>query len=545
MRQSFGKADLGQPDRPFRFMQPSKPLKYFVYARKSSESEDKQVASIDAQLFELSKMAQDSSLSVVEILTESRSAKAPGRPVFNDMVARIQNGEANGILCWKLNRLARNPIDGAAIQWMLQQGVIQHIQTYGRSYYPNDNVIVMAVELGMANQFIRDLSTDTKRGLSAKVERGWMPGRAPLGYINNRFREKGDKDIIIDKERFPLVRKMWDLLLDKQLPTAQIYDIATDDWGFRVRSGNKMAKSKIYDLFTNPFYYGKFSYRGEVRDGCHQPMITEDEFERAQYILGNRSKRRIRTHDFSYTGLIKCGECGGSIVAEEKHKTQKNGNKHHWVYYRCSKRIKRTCSQKCVRLEIIEAQIAELLGKIQIPPEFCRWALDILKSENSQESEDRTKILQTQRQAYDACLKRIDNLIDLRANGEIEDAEFSRKKSEYLVEKERLALLLADTDSRANSWLDYAERSFNFAETAAARFKTEDLSTKREILQALGSNLTLKDRKLFVDMTKPLSLISESAKEANALYKRLEPQKNVVAYEDIASLYSQSPSLGA
>src|SRR5919109_2367757 len=150
-------------------------LCYFLYARKSSEAEDQQVASIDAQIDALQELARREGLEVLEVLSEAKSAKSPGRPVFERMLERIGDGEAHGILCWKLNRLARNPIDGGQISWMLQQGAIQHIRTHDRSYYPTDNVLMMAVEFGMANQYIRDLSADVRRGLRAKCEAGWMP----------------------------------------------------------------------------------------------------------------------------------------------------------------------------------------------------------------------------------------------------------------------------------------------------------------------------------------------------------------------------------
>jgi len=182
-------------------------IKYFLYARKSSETEDRQVASIESQIEELKKIARDNDLEVIDILSESMSAKAPGRPIFNKMMERIEKGEADGVLCWKLNRLARNPIDGGRVSWLVQQGTIKHVQTFGRSYFPTDNVIVMAVELGMANQFIRDLSTDTKRGLKAKAERGWYPANARIGYTHNPYKRKGEKEIIKDPERFNLVRK--------------------------------------------------------------------------------------------------------------------------------------------------------------------------------------------------------------------------------------------------------------------------------------------------------------------------------------------------
>ena len=148
-------------------------IRYFLYARKSSESEDRQVASIPAQIEELEKKAGERSLNIIETLTEEKSAKAPGRPVFNQMLERIKQGDADGILCWKLDRLARNPVDGGNIGWMLQKNVIKHIQTYERDYFPTDNVLLMQVEFGMANQFVIDLSSSTKRGLRSRVKEGW------------------------------------------------------------------------------------------------------------------------------------------------------------------------------------------------------------------------------------------------------------------------------------------------------------------------------------------------------------------------------------
>ena len=168
-------------------------MKYFIYARKSSEAEDRQVASIDSQLSELEKIASERGLNVVEVFSESKSAKAPGRPIFNEMMARIANGEANGILCWKLDRLARNFVDGGLIIESIQSGVIEHIQTHGRGYYPTDNVLMMSVEFGVAKQFVKDLSENTKRGFKQKAESGWMPTIAPLGYVNEKYAEQGKK----------------------------------------------------------------------------------------------------------------------------------------------------------------------------------------------------------------------------------------------------------------------------------------------------------------------------------------------------------------
>src|SRR5258706_5163243 len=158
-------------------------LKYFIYCRKSSEDEDRQMLSIDAQLSELNTIARQQGVAVIETFAESKSAKEPGREVFNDMLRRIERGEANAILSWKLDRLARNFDDGGKIIGLLQRGVIQEIRTFEKTYLPSDNVLTIAVELGMANQYVRDLVVNIKRGIREKIRRGIFYGKEPLGYF--------------------------------------------------------------------------------------------------------------------------------------------------------------------------------------------------------------------------------------------------------------------------------------------------------------------------------------------------------------------------
>src|SRR3989344_1343753 len=89
--------------------------KYFLYARKSTEDDDKQVMSIEAQLFELREFAHKENLQILEEFTESKSAKKPGREKFGEMMARIESMDGAGILAWHPDRLARNSIDGGRV----------------------------------------------------------------------------------------------------------------------------------------------------------------------------------------------------------------------------------------------------------------------------------------------------------------------------------------------------------------------------------------------------------------------------------------------
>jgi len=521
-------------------------IKYFLYVRKSSESEDRQVASIDSQIKELTEVAKKEKLKIIDILTESQSAKAPGRNQFNDMVQRISKGEAQGILCWKLDRLARNPIDGGSINWMLQQNIIKHIRTYNRDYYPTDNVLMMSVEFGMANQFIRDLSQNTKRGLRAKAERGWYPTYASLGYIHNPFKKKGEKEIIKDPKRFDLVRKIFDLMLTGIYTPPKILKIATEKWGLKNKQGGKIARSTVYRILTDPFYYGQFEYpkgSGNWYHGKHKAMITLKEYDKIQILLGRKGKPRSKTHDFAFTGMIRCGECGAMITAEGKIKIQKNGNIHKYIYYHCTKRKNPNCSQKSIEQKELEKQILNILSRIQIPSEFHQWAMKWIQIENKKESKTRNQIIINHQESYKKCLKKIDNLIDMRSAEDITQKEFLKKKSELNQEKIRLEELLADSGDRINKHLEKAEQTFLFAEKAKETFENGDIKDKKTILAALGSNLILKDKKLSIVIQKPLFLIEKVAQHVKAINQRLEPLKKRLTNSELEKIYLQNPTL--
>lgn len=520
-------------------------LRYFLYARKSSESEDRQMASIESQIAELTKLAKENNLEVVEVFSESKSAKAPGREIFSEMMLRIKKGEANGIICWKLNRLARNPIDGGEVSWLIQQNIIQHIFTYGRSYYPTDNVIVMAVELGMANQFVRDLSVDSQRGLRNKAEQGWYPAPATVGYLNTPDRSKGFKTIVKDPTTFPLIRKIFDLMLTGNYTPPKILDIATKEWGLQMKNGSKMARSTIYRILTDPFYYGEFEYpkeSGNWYEGKHEPMITKAEYDRVQAILGSDGKPRPQTHTFAFTGMIRCEECGCLITAEDKVKRQKNGNVHNYTYYHCTKR-KGACSQKTIRDNELEDHIREELDTIHIPQEFREWAMEVIQEENKKEFTDQKAIISNHQKAYNACLEEYDGLVTMRAKDQIDEATFLRKKGVLDQEKDRLNVLIKESDKNVDDWLEKAEQLFGFAATARFRFNSGGLNDKKEVLAYLGSNLLLKDRKLRITKKNELLAVEKMAKEEKAIRARLEPLGFASDKAKLREEYALSPTM--
>lgn len=501
--------------------------KYVIYARKSTESEDRQVLSIDSQINELKAVAARFGIEVSCVLQESMSAKAPGRPIFNKLMEDVEAGRIAGILCWKLDRLARNPVDGGRIIWCIKNNRLR-ILTPGQGYSAEeDNTILMYVEFGMAQKYIDDLGKNVRRGNKTKLEMGWLPGSAPLGYIN----KLDDHTIVPDPERFDLVRKMWDLLLTGAYSPQQIREIANNQWGFRTRKtkrmgGRPIAQSSVYRLFKNPFYYGMINRLSEGErgsfQGSHQAMITEEEFWQAQRILGNPAPRP-KSKEFSFTGYIRCGECGCMITAEEKVK--KSGR--HYTYYRCTKKKEDVaCSQKCSPVKEIEKQISELLEKISIPQPFILWAIEELRTVNQGESSDRTHIYVTLQKSYNEVQAKLDRLLDLRLRDLLSDEEFSKGKTHLLAEQAKLKEKMGDTEQRAENWMQKVEEAFDFAMHATYWFENGDLQEKRRVFARLGSNFVLKDGNLSLQLGNMWELFSNAHDKLQKDILRLELLEN-------------------
>lgn len=481
-------------------------IKYFVYARKSSESDEKQVQSIDDQLRIMKDLARDLNLTVVKIYSESHSAKEPQtRSVFGEMLAAIQAGEADGILTWKLNRLSRNPVDSGAIQWLLQREQIKSIQTVGREYLPGDNAIVFSVESGMDNQYIRDLSHDVKRGLNSKLEKGIAPILAPIGYLNTKTEVRGENYIIKDPERFHLIRKAWDLMLTGNYSGPMILDILNNKYGLRIRKtkrtgGKPLSRSAIYRIFSEPFYAGQFRYRGTLYEGVHEPMVTREEFDRVQVLLGRPGKPKCKQHTYAYTGLLRCGECGGLISATHKEKTlQCTGKRKSYTLYYCipARKNAHPCSQRhYVNSCLIDEQIKSEIKKFTILPEVRDWALTMLKDSEIGKVHDAGKTKASQQKAIGDAQRQLDRLTDMCARELLPEDEYKAKRTQLVNSIVTLKGNVRSNEERLKNWRQNIIRVLDFATGAYERFENGDDKVKRCMFSTIRLNSTLELKKL-------------------------------------------------
>ena len=499
--------------------------RYFIYCRKSSEAEDRQVLSIDSQRAEVERLAERLGVHVVEVLTEAQSAKAPGRPVFNRMLERLARGEAQGILCWKLDRLARNPIDGGAVIWAMKERgleVLTPTQTFRRD---DDNSILLYIEFGMAQKFIDDLSRNVKRGNRAKLEHGGWPGLAPQGYLNDRL----EHTIVVDAERFPLVRQAWELLLTGRHSVAQIWRIANEDWAYRTRTGNPMTRSGLYEIFTNPFYYGVMQRKEGSFRGGHQPMVTEAEFWRAQEILGRRAQPRPQRHVFAYRGLIRCGHCGCFVTAEKKV----NRYGHRYTYYHCTR--KRPCTERSVEAHALERQIVDYLGRFALPQPILDWAFHYLADAEAQAVADQATVRSAVEKALADTEKQLTTLTQMRLRDLISDDEFLHERSRLQASAAKLRVQAAGTTEWTEKTVGQAVRdTLVFAAHARDLFSSGGPDTRRRVLEVVGSNLVLKAQTLTIEANLPFLAIAEALPPLHDEFARFEPRKCPATTREIA-----------
>lgn len=301
-------------------------MKYILYARKSSEDKSKQILSLESQVNEMKKLASNLGLVIDLVYTESKSAKLPNnRPLFAEVLKLIESDnsvEGYGILCWKIDRLSRNPIDSGKIQWLLQQGKIKAIQTSDKQYLPSDNVLLLNIEGSMANQYILDLSKNVKRGIQTKIEKGLWPNFAPIGYLND-----GKGGIVIDKIRAKYIKKIFKLYSTGNYTMKELANLMYAK-GFRSRSDKKYHKSKIYKLINDSFYCGIMQFKGKEYEGIHETLISRKLFNDCQKVITQKQHPKKKQPFFHFRGLMTCEKCGCLLTACRKKKK--------YVYYYCT-----------------------------------------------------------------------------------------------------------------------------------------------------------------------------------------------------------------
>ena len=469
--------------------------KYILYARKSTDVEDKQVLSIEAQLVELRAYAKQEGLQILDELIEKQSAKIPGRPIFGGMLKRIEAGEASGILAWHPDRLARNSIDGGQIVYLLDQNLLTALK-FPTFWFENTSQgkFMLSIAFGQSKYYVDNLSENTKRGLRQKVRRGEYPSHAPLGYIN----DLRTKSIIVDKRRAPLVVQAFELYARSDQRLEDIANFFAEN-GIKTSGGKPLTKDQIKYILANPFYYGHFRYVGELYEGKHTPIMAKKLYDKVQAVLEMRGRPRKTKHNNPkvFCGLLRCGSCGLMITGEKRTKTQKNGNIHEYVYYHCTKKRKdMKCLEPHVRQEELDSQLSSLLNEYALPNSWTK-SLNVMLDTDEKQAEQSTGVFIADATSRIGNLQsKLQRLLDSYLDQDIDRETYLQKKAELMGEKKSLEEQNSKLTLTSTAWVEPMRNWLKRANSICEITENTNLEPKKTLAKEIfGSNLILESQK--------------------------------------------------
>ena len=458
--------------------------KFFLYARKSTDVEDKQVLSIEAQITELRTFAKNENLNIVGELIEKQSAKIPGRPIFDAMLKRIEAGEASGIVSWHPDRLARNSVDGGKIIYLLDCGHLESLK-FPQFWFEKtpQGLFMLSIAFGQSKYYVDNLSENTKRGLRQKVRNGIYPCLAPVGYLN----DVRSKTIVVNKKKAAIIRNAFELYAKNNSRLDDIADFLASR-GITYRNGIKYKRDRISFILSNPFYVGFFRFKGEIYEGKHQPVISKKIFDKVQEVLKERGKPRKNKHNNPkvFCGLLKCS-CGMGITAEVK--------KGH-TYYRCTKKSKTVkCTEPYIREELLEKQLSDLIQKFSLKKNWADKLLEMLEKDKNNSTQSFNAFVQEAKEKIQKLSLKLQRLLDSYLEQDIEREIYLKKKVEFMSEKKSLEENISSLEQKRAGWVEPMENWIKEARNLPKIARENNLFSKKVATKEIfGSNLILSAR---------------------------------------------------
>ena len=470
-----------------------------VYARVSSKEQEKEGFSIPAQLRFLHDYASQNNLSVAKEFVDVETAKQSGRAGFTDMLAFLKaNTAIKCILVEKTDRLYRNIKDWVTLD---ELGLEIH--------FPKENVILSrdsrfsekfmhGIKVLMAKNYIDNLSEETRKGMTEKAEQGIWPSNAPLGYLNVTGKD-GKKTIAPDPETAPLIAKAFEGYATGNHSVKEIAAMLKDAGLTFKKSKNTAPQSSIHKILRSRIYTGEFEWDGKIYRGKYEPIITLELWEAVQDIFDNRSKgrKKKRTHDFAFSGLIQCGYTGGSLVGDLK--------KEKYVYYRAigAKGI------PYVKEEELERQFGEALKTLRFDDDVLDWVCQALKESHADKRQYHEETLNRLQGEYKKLETRMDGMYVDKLDGKISETFFEEKAGAWREEQRKILAKIETLQNASQSYIEEGVQLLELAQNAGFLFMRQDAHEKRRLLNFLVSNCLWKDGMLTLKFKQPFDMLSE------------------------------------
>ncbi|MBI2123808.1 MAG: recombinase family protein [Candidatus Wildermuthbacteria bacterium] len=493
-------------------------MKAVIYCRVSSKEQEETGYSLPAQEKLLIEYAQRRSLTILKEFSVAESASgAKQRKVFEEMIEFMKKKDIPVLLCEKVDRLTRNLKEAVvANDWIeadekrqihfVKQNLVIHKNA------KSDEKFRWDIEIVLAKKFISNLSEEVKKGQEEKIAQGWLPTKPPLGY--KTIGDKGHKIHVIDEEKAPSIRKMFEMYSSGNYSLKAVNEILHKE-GLRNVNGRRIAKSRIHQLISDPFYYGKIRWKGEIYKGSHEPLISQELFDEVQQKLKRKTAApRYTKHLPVFKAKIQCEECSGTITWEIQ--------KGHW-YGHCNHY--KNCSQKTwLRQERVEEQLFPYFDKVAPKnTRIMQWLEKALKEShadeinyNANQRNELTKIV------ADAD-RRIEGSYRDKLDGRIEPTLCKKMMSDATKEKEAALDALQELSEGRTSYYEAGYAIHELAIRAKDIYQSEKTTTeeKRMLLGYVFSNLEQNEDKIKPNYTLAFEFLANWLPKLN---KTFEPQ---------------------
>lgn len=467
-----------------------------LYARVSSKEQEASGYSIPSQLKLLKDYAQAQKLRVVREFVDVETAKAAGRKQFDELVrfCRSQK-QVPCILVEKTDRLYRNFKDYVTLE---ELGIVVHLVKEHEVLSKDSRShakFIHGIKVLMAKNFIDNLSEEVKKGQLQKAMQGEYPAKAPLGYRNNT----NTNLVQVDHEKASFVVRMFELAATGHYSLPEIRK-RVQQGGLEYHSPKvKFSKSHVKRILENAFYTGSFQWNGELYQGKHAPLISQDLFDRVQAVLGNRRKPKYRTHSFAYGGLLLCGKCGCMVTAEIK--------KGRYVYYHCTQSQK-DCDEIYYREEDLTPQFDTLVNGITIDPSIRDWLMKALKESHQDETTFHKDALDHIQAELKKIKNRLNQLYVDKLDGKVSEGFWLDKSRVWEAEQARLVSQIQAHQATNLPYYDDGLKILELASRAHKLYLKQSPEQKNKFLRILLSNCTLQDATLRPTYRKPFDILA-------------------------------------
>ncbi len=455
--------------------------KAVLYARVSSDRQEKEGFSIPAQIKLLHEYAKKNNISIVEEFVESETAKKAGRTQFNNMVKYLKkNSTVRIILVEKTDRLYRNlkdyvtldDLNGLAIHFCKEGNILS-------AESKSQDKFMHGIRVLMAKNYIDNLSEEIRKGLNEKCAQGYYPSSPPMGYISKQ-NDAGKKELVIDPTVAPFIKQIFESYLMGNYTYKSLAEYM-HACGFRPKNRNCTMKT-IENILHNEFYTGIFIYKGvKYYNAKHDAIISPELFMHVQEKIKGKYKTARKKHNFAYSGFIKCKHCGRPLIAELQHGRHKKGN---YIYYRCH-----SCKNTTLRQDEFENAFQEhVLNNLYFSEECISGIISIAKELINMESEFACVSADGLNKKIKLLQRRLSQLYTDKCDGIIDTETYISKRDEWQHELD-VALIKYEKIAKAgNEFVGNVELLLNLCKDAPQLYLNQSSEEKRKLMNLLISN---------------------------------------------------------